>query len=53
MSIEPKLIDIGEPEENPGKYVEPIEDPVPRERPKEFPSPVEPVRVPVREPVPA
>ena len=47
--ITPTNIDIGEPEQNPGKIVEPIHDPVPREVPREVPS--EPV--PEREPVPA
>lgn len=47
--IIPTNIDIGEPEEQPGKIVEPVHIPVPRENPA--PVPVEPA--PKREPVPA
>lgn len=47
-----RSIDIGEPEEHPGRKVEPIYDPVPRENPVSPPE--EPVRkAPEREPVPA
>lgn len=47
--ITPTNVDIGEPEQEPHKVVEPIHDPVPRELPREIP--VEPT--PIREPVPA
>jgi hypothetical protein len=47
--ITPMFVEIGEPESEPGKIVEPVHDPVPRENPK--PVPVEPS--PRREKVPA
>lgn len=51
MLMIPKCVDIGKPEKNPGVILEPISDPVPRENPVK--APVEPVRKPSREPVPA
>jgi len=47
----PLNIDIGKPEENPHRIVEPVVDPVPRENP--VPVPKEPIKKPKREKVPA
>jgi len=48
LTFTPQDVDIGKPEENPGIIMDPLQDPVPRENPREPVGPI-PTR-PEREP---